>query len=78
MGCTRGLWIYDEPFKCKTAQGQEINTYFVDTEGLDDVERGEDSDRRLTAIVVLLSCYLIYNVDKVIDKDSIDKLGLAV
>ena len=70
------MWVV--PLKCKTETGEAINTYFLDTEGLDDLEGGKDGDRKLAAMVVMLSSYLIYNSNSIIDKDAIDTLGLAV
>ena len=71
--CTKGIWIWSRP-----VYSQKDNLYiiFMDTEGLDSVDRDSDTDSRLFALSVMLSSYFIYNSIGAIDESSINSLAL--
>lgn len=71
--CTKGLWIWSKPVYIPK---DNLNIIFMDTEGLDSVDRNSDTDARLFALTVLLSSYFIYNSIGAIDELSINTLSL--
>ena len=71
--CTKGLWLWSKPI---FIQKDNLNIIFMDTEGLDSVDRNSDTDARLFALTVLLSSYFIYNSIGAIDEVSINTLSL--
>lgn len=50
----------------------------VDTEGLGDTKSRMNHDLIIFTLAILISSRLIYYSDRVIDEDSIKKLGLSV
>lgn len=71
--CTKGLWIWSKPI---FIQKDNVNIIFMDSEGLDSIDRNSDTDARLFALTVLLSSYFIYNSIGAIDEVSISTLSL--
>lgn len=71
--CTKGLWIWSKPVYIPK---DNLNIIFMDTEGLDSVDRNSDTDARLFALTVLVSSYFIYNSIGAIDELSISTLSL--
>lgn len=71
--CTKGLWIWSKPVYIPK---DNLNIIFMDTEGLDAVDRNSDTDARLFSLTVLLSSYFIYNSIGAIDELSINTLSL--
>jgi hypothetical protein len=71
--CTKGLWIWSKPVYIPK---DNLNIIFMDTEGLDSVDRNSDTDARLFSLTVLLSSYFIYNSIGAIDEMSINTLSL--
>lgn len=71
--CTKGLWIWSRPI---FSQKDNLNIIFMDTEGLDSVDRNSDTDSKLFALTVLISSYFIYNSIGAIDEVSINTLSL--
>lgn len=59
------------------AGGEAINVVFIDTEGLSDTEKDKNNDVRIFTLAVLLSSFMIFNVQGVIAKDEIDLLSLV-
>ena len=55
-----------------------INMYLVDSEGLLDTDKDQDSDRKMITLVILLSSYLIFNSTGVISGESLDQLALTL
>ena len=71
--CTKGLWIWSKPvFNDKN----NLNIFFMDSEGLDSVDRDGHIDSKLFALSVLLSSYFIYNSIGAIEENSINSLAL--
>lgn len=71
--CTKGLWIWSKPVYNEKSN---LNIFFMDSEGLDSVDRDGDMDSKLFALSVLLSSYFIYNSIGAIDENSINSLAL--
>ena len=71
--CTKGLWIWSKPV---FNEKDYLNIIFMDTEGLDSVDRDSTADSKLFALSVLLSSYLMYNSVGAIDESSISNLAL--
>lgn len=59
--CTKGLWIWDKPLKCKMADGTVVNLLIIDTEGIGSLDADADHDAKIFALALLLSSYFIYN-----------------
>jgi hypothetical protein len=71
--CTKGLWIWSKPIY---NDKENMNIFFMDTEGLDSVDRDDQVDSKLFALSVLLSSYFIFNSIGAIDENSINTLAL--
>ena len=71
--CTKGLWIWSTPIY---NDRENLNIFFMDTEGLDSVEQNDNIDHKLFTLSVLLSSYFIYNSLGAIEENSISSLGL--
>lgn len=73
--CTKGLWIWSKPIY---NDKDNVNIFFMDTEGLDSVSSHSNStiDHKLFALSVLLSSYFIYNSVGSIEENSINSLAL--
>lgn len=73
--CTKGLWIWSKPIY---NDRENLNIFFMDTEGLDSVDQknNSDIDNKLFTLSVLLSSYFIYNSIGAIEETSISTLGL--
>lgn len=50
--------------------------FFLDTEGLDSIDRDSNADSKLFALSVLLSSYFIFNSLGCIDESSISQLSI--
>ena len=71
--CTKGLWIWSKQIY---NDKENLNIFFMDTEGLDSVDRDDAVDNKLFALSVLLSSYFIFNSIGAIDENSINTLAL--
>ena len=64
--CTKGIWIWSKPVY---NEKENLNLFFIDTEGLDSVDRNGDTDTKLFTLSVLLSSYFIFNSMGAIDEN---------
>ncbi len=71
--CTKGLWIWSRPVYIAK---DNLNIFFMDTEGLDSVDRDGETDSKLFSLSVLMSSFLIFNSIGAIDESSIAQLAL--
>ena len=71
--CTKGLWIWSKPIYNEKGN---YNIFFMDSEGLDSIDRDGDLDSKVFALSVLLSSYFILNSMGAIDEASINSLAL--
>lgn len=76
--CTKGLWLWDKPLRCKNAEGQEVNLLIVDTEGIASLDADADHDAKIFALALLLSSFFIYNSVGSIDESALNNLSLVV
>jgi hypothetical protein len=56
--CTEGIWIWSRPIFNNV---ENVNIFFLDTEGLDSVEGNQQHDAKLFALAVLMSSYFMFN-----------------
>ena len=56
--CTEGIWLWSRPI---FNERDNLNIFFLDTEGLDSVESSSQQDAKLFALSVLLSSYFMFN-----------------
>ena len=64
--CTKGLWIWSQPVY---NEKENLSIIFMDTEGLDSVDRNSNTDTKLFTLSVLLSSYFIFNSVGAIDEN---------
>uniref|UniRef100_A0A670IN38 GB1/RHD3-type G domain-containing protein n=1 Tax=Podarcis muralis TaxID=64176 RepID=A0A670IN38_PODMU len=68
---TKGIWMWCVPYPGRPGQ----TLVLLDTEGLDDVEKGDtQNDTWIFALAVLLSSTLVYNSFGVIDQQAMNQL----
>uniref|UniRef100_A0A8D0BQ71 Uncharacterized protein n=1 Tax=Salvator merianae TaxID=96440 RepID=A0A8D0BQ71_SALMN len=60
---TKGVWIWNQPFWVSTEHGK-VAVFLMDTEGSMDIERRKEVGVKISAFSMLLSSYLILNLDK--------------
>ena len=56
--CTEGIWIWSKPVY---NTNENVNIFFLDTEGLDSVEGNPDHDAKIFALALLMSSYFMFN-----------------
>lgn len=71
--CTKGLWLWSQQVY---NDKDNLNIFFMDTEGLDSVDSNNTTDHKLFALSVMLSSYFIYNSVGSINELSINSLAL--
>ena len=69
-----GIWLWSEP---KFDPEKNVNTFFIDTEGLGSTSRSSTHDSRIFALALLLSSFFVYNSRGVIDGQAIEDLSLV-
>lgn len=72
--CTEGIWLWSRPI---FNERDNLNIFFLDTEGLDSVESSSQQDAKLFALSVLLSSYFMFNSVGAIDENAINQLSLV-
>ena len=75
--CTKGIWLWSEPIKGTTTQGEDVSLIVLDTEGLGGTDASDRHDSRVFALAVLLCSKLIYNSLGSIDEDAISNLSFV-
>uniref|UniRef100_UPI00398E742D guanylate-binding protein 2-like isoform X2 n=1 Tax=Pristiophorus japonicus TaxID=55135 RepID=UPI00398E742D len=69
---TKGIWMWCLPHPCLP----EHCMVLLDTEGLGDVEKGDDSnDNKIFALAVLMSTMLVYNSKGTIDQQALQDIN---
>jgi hypothetical protein len=76
--CTKGLWIWDKPLRCKQQDGSVVQLLVIDTEGIGSLDADADHDAKIFALALLLSSYFIYNSVGSIDENALNALSLVV
>ena len=70
--CTKGLWIWTEPVPGQTPNGDPINVFVVDTEGLGAFDETQNHDVRIFTLAILLSSFFLYNSMGSIDESALN------
>ena len=74
--CTRGIWMWNNPIK-HTNENGEFYLIFMDTEGIGSPsDSDKNKDNKIFILSLLLSSVFIYNTKGVIDRNSINTLGM--
>mmetsp|Transcript_65116 Transcript_65116/g.160321 ORF Transcript_65116/g.160321 Transcript_65116/m.160321 type:complete len:1255 (+) Transcript_65116:107-3871(+) len=76
--CTKGLWMWNKPLRCRNKDGTEVNLLIIDTEGIGSLDADADHDAKIFAMALLLSSYFIYNSTGSIDESALNNLSLVV
>ena len=71
--CTKGLWIWSKQIY---NDKDNLNIFFMDTEGLNSVDSSNNNDNKLFSLSVMLSSYFIYNSTGAIEETVINSLAL--
>ena len=74
--CTRGIWMCSKPITINK-DGQEIDVYFMDSEGLGGIDKNQNHDVQIFTLAMLLSSFFIYNSYNVIDENALSALSLV-
>lgn len=69
--CTKGLWIWGRPLLGQSQDGENINIFVIDSEGIGALDEDSTHDSRIFALTVLLSSCFIYNSTGSIDEQAI-------
>ncbi|KAM4611182.1 RING finger protein 112-like, partial [Discoglossus pictus] len=72
---TKGIWIWSRPFILDYV-GKKIAVYLLDTEGSLDIEGDRQTCIRLSALSMLLSSHLIFNVSMNLKETELDYLEM--
>ncbi|XP_060678282.1 uncharacterized protein LOC132808879 [Hemiscyllium ocellatum] len=72
---TKGVFIWSEPFLIDTEHGK-MAVFLVDTEGCDGHERTKGLSVQLSALSMLLSSYMIFNVASKINRTDLEYLEM--
>ncbi|XP_053447439.1 guanylate-binding protein 5 isoform X2 [Nycticebus coucang] len=70
---TKGIWMWCVPHP----QKPDHTLVLLDTEGLGDVEKVDQTDTQIFALAILLSSTIIYNTMNKIDQEAIDLLHVT-
>lgn len=73
---TTGIWMWSHPFFLENKQSESMAVLLVDTQGMFDNETTMNLTASIFGLSTLLSSYQIYNVDKRIQEDNLQQLGL--
>ncbi|CAH2308075.1 RING finger 112-like isoform X1 [Pelobates cultripes] len=74
-GVTKGIWIWSRPFIVEKA-GEKMAVYVVDTEGSLDLDGDRETSIKLSALSMVLSSYLIFNVNSNLKTTELDYLEI--
>ncbi|KAM9305333.1 RING finger protein 112-like [Gastrophryne carolinensis] len=72
---TKGIWIWSKPF-ILDRNGEKMAVYVLDAEGSLDIEGDKESSIKLSALSMLLSSYLIFNVSNCLKTTELDYLEM--
>ncbi|XP_053326504.1 RING finger protein 112-like isoform X2 [Spea bombifrons] len=72
---TKGIWVWNRPFILEQNQ-EKVAVFVVDTEGSLDIEGDLESSIKLSALSMVLSSYLIFNVNSSLKTTELDYLEM--
>lgn len=76
--CTKGIWMWGEPFLAETVDGEECAVILLDTEGLGALDENANHDTRIFLLALLLASTFIYNSVGSLDEAALSNLSLIV
>ncbi|XP_075034915.1 RING finger protein 112-like [Mixophyes fleayi] len=74
-GLTKGIWMWNRPFILERNR-QKMAVFVLDTEGSLDIESNLESCIKLSTLSMLLSSYLIFNVNASLKTTELDYLEM--
>ncbi|XP_056391433.1 RING finger protein 112-like isoform X2 [Hyla sarda] len=72
---TKGIWVWSRPFILER-NGEKMAVFVLDTEGSLDIESDRETCIKLSALSMLLSSYLIFNVNTSLKTTELDYLEM--
>ncbi|KAG9467445.1 hypothetical protein GDO78_014929 [Eleutherodactylus coqui] len=72
---TKGIWIWNRPF-ILGPEGEKVAVYILDTEGSLDIEGDRQSCIKLSALSMLLSSHLVFNVAGILKETELDYMEM--
>ncbi|XP_075034925.1 RING finger protein 112-like [Mixophyes fleayi] len=72
---TKGIWMWNKPF-ILGQKGEKVAVYILDTEGSLDIEGNRESCIKLSALSMLLSSHLIFNVVGCLKETELDYMEM--
>nr|AAI70245.1 Hypothetical protein LOC100127269 [Xenopus laevis] len=72
---TKGIWIWNKPFILER-NGEKMAVFVLDTEGSLDIQSSRDICLKLSALSMILSSYMIFNVNSNLKTTEMDYLEL--
>lgn len=72
---TKGIWVWDRPFILER-NGEKMAVFILDTEGSLDIESDRETCIKLSALSMLLSSFLIFNVNANLKTTELDYLEM--
>ncbi|XP_075141949.1 RING finger protein 112-like [Leptodactylus fuscus] len=72
---TKGIWIWNRPF-ILGQDGEKVAVYILDTEGSLDIEGDRESCIKLSALSMLLSSHLVFNVAGSLKETELDYMEM--
>ncbi|XP_075422659.1 RING finger protein 112-like isoform X2 [Ascaphus truei] len=72
---TKGIWIWSRPFILEQ-NGDKLAVYVLDTEGSLDIEGDRETSIKLSALSMLLSSHLIFNVASNLKETELDYMEM--
>lgn len=67
----KGLWVWSKPIQIRTDRGEIMNIMIIDSEGLGDAAKSDESDTHIFALCVLLCSVFLYNSKGAIDGNQL-------
>ncbi|XP_073403624.1 RING finger protein 112-like isoform X2 [Dendrobates tinctorius] len=72
---TKGIWLWSRPFILER-NGEKMAVFVLDTEGSLDIEGDRETCVKLSALSMLLSSYLIFNINASLKTTELDYLEM--
>lgn len=76
--CTKGIWVWSQPLRARSAEGDEFDVLVMDSEGIGGIDEDQNHDTRIFLLATLLSSLLIYNSVGNIDESALQNISLIV
>ena len=76
--CTKGLWMWGQPIRSQSENGQPLTLLIIDTEGLGALDEDQTHDCKIFSLAILLSTCFVYNSVGSIDENAIQSLNMVL